>query len=498
MSTIIAGITGRTKSELALKAVVLLLGTGMALVSARLIVQGMWQFAVALIAALPGLILLHKQPFLALIVWLFLAPFLMHTDTSMERQLYWIIHRALPLLTVGIIILSSALGVNKRRLPRLGWPEFGMAGYVALSVASIYLFNNNPLAALYTYYDRVFTPMCLYLIVRLSMPGEKEWKWLLLAAFFISISQSIIGILSWFAPQFLPDDWLTKVGSRTVGSLVNYTVYTTTLTFSGLLVLHAALNMRPGLMRKLYIAAFLLSAYSIFISFSRASWLAGIVVLLGLVYIYPKFMIKLGATVLPLAFVLGGVILASQLEWARQRLYSAEAERSAVSRLAVYYAGYRLFQDKPVFGWGYGNYDLYDRQYQWRVPGFPANAKDQASHNLYLTLLAEQGLAGLIFYLIPFFWWLATAVKRLPALPKGGFRSRKLLIVLWLVIFSHVIVNNFSNMQIVYGLGIWWITLSLIARLVDAHQAPMRFQVLDRRALTGIKETGLIVEGGHV
>jgi O-antigen ligase len=490
MSTVTIRLTlNRLGSSTALLLSVLLLGVGMGLVSARLIVLGQWQFSVALIAAIPGLILLHKRPFLALIIWLVLTPFLLHTDTAVERRVYWLVHRALPPLTVGIIVLSAALRVQTRKLPQLGGAELAMLGYVALSMLSIYLHNNDPIATLYLFYDRVIVPMCLYLIVRLSNPSIKELRWLLPVAFFIAFSQSLIGILSWFTPQFLPSDWLDKAGSRTVGSLVNYTVYTTSLTFAGLLVLHAAQNMKPDLVRKLYTGAFLLAAYSIFISFSRASWLAGLSALSGVLYLYPKFVLRVSLTVLPLILLLGSVLLAGQLEWARQRLYSAEAERSAVSRLAVYYAGYRLFQEKPLLGWGYGNYDLYDRQYQWRVPGFPANRKDQASHNLYLTLLAEQGIIGLLFYLGPFIWWLVVAWKRMSQLPANGFYSRKLLIVLWLVIFSHVIVNNFSNMKIVFGLGIWWITLSLIGRLLtDVQPATARVELFDQRALPVIQQ----------
>jgi hypothetical protein len=47
--------------------------------------------------------------------------------------------------------------------------------------------------------------------------------------------------------------------------------------------------------------------------------------------------------------------------------------------------------------------------------------------------------------------------------------SRKLVGIMWLALLAHVVVNNFSNMKVVYGLGLWWLTLGLIASLVD-HQ----------------------------
>ena len=111
--------------------VLLMLGLGLGVVTAVLVVTGNWYIAVGLILALPAMIVLHKYPFLAVLVWLTLGPFLMTTETVAERGVYWVIHRALPPATLGIIIimLSALLRFNQRRLPRLGWAEFAMAGY---------------------------------------------------------------------------------------------------------------------------------------------------------------------------------------------------------------------------------------------------------------------------------------------------------------------------------------------------------------------------------
>jgi len=55
--------------------------------------------------------------------------------------------------------------------------------------------------------------------------------------------------------------------------------------------------------------------------------------------------------------------------------------------------------------------------------------------------------------------------------------GRKLPILLWLIILNIVVLNNFSNMRVVFGLGLWWITLGLIANSVAAHPAPHRVEV---------------------
>jgi O-antigen ligase len=467
-------IVKSAKSITPLVLLLLFLGPASGLLAAYLLVKGYWQIALLLVALLPGLLLLHRYPFTTVCIWLVLAPFLLHTNTAPERWVYWVIHRGLPPLSLGILLLGSGLRISSRPVPRLNPADLCMLAYVAVSLVGIFLQNGDPLGTSYQFYDRVIAPVCLYWIIRLSYVNEKQLKWLIPVAFFISISQSFFGILSWYNPNVLPSDWLTMEGSPTIGSLVNPSVFTVALVFSGLLVLHAALTSRSRLVRWVLVFAFLLSAYSVFVSFSRASWLAAIIVALGLVHIYPKFVLKGSLLLLPVILVLGGWAFSSQVRYATQRLYSADSERSALSRLPLVVAAYRMFQLKPVFGWGYGNFDLYDRSFQGRIADFIGDNKDHASHNLYLTLLAEQGIVGIALFMGPFVWWLVKSLKIQRDLPRFGFWGRKLLIILWLSILTHVVVNNFANMRVVYGLGLWWIALALVANLVSITASPAR------------------------
>lgn len=451
---------------------ILITAAAAAFVVAYLIIAGLWYFAAILIFALPALVVIHRHPFVSVIIWLLLAPFLLHSETATERYVYWAIHRALPLLTLLLMALSAGLHIHRRKLAHPGPAEAAMAGYVLVSVASILWLNYQPVATFYLFYDRILVPMALYLIIRFAEPSEREIHWLLPAAVFIVLSQGAVGVLSQFAPGLVPSQWMENAGERTVGTLINAAIYTIALMFGGLVLVHAAQQNGPAWLRRLYALCFLLAMYGTFISFSRASWLGGLVVGLALLIIYPRFMLKLAAVLFPILLVLAGVVMTEQLEWAQQRLYSAEAENSATSRVPIMVGAYNMFLEKPVVGWGYNNFDLYDRSFYGRILEVAGDNKDHASHNYFLTILAEQGLPGLLLYLGPMFYWLLITARRYSYLPADGLRSRKLLLMLWLVILFHVIVSNFINMIVVYGLGIWWITLGLIGYLLESVRAP--------------------------
>lgn len=443
-----------------------LLGSSLGVVSAFLIVNGQWQLAFVLILSLPAIVLLQKDPWLALLIWLILTPFMVTTESAESRKMYWVIHRALPPLTVGLIGLSYLLKINYRKLPKIGLAEFAMFGYLVVSWLSIYFLNNNLQATTFVLYDRVFVPICLYLIVRYAAPNEKDWQRLLLVAFFVVVTQAIFGILFWTSPSLLPSNWIGEE-PRATGSLRSTGVYTITLVFSGLLVLYGAMNRKSGWIRFIFFSAFLLGMISVILSFSRGSWLSGIVVLLGLIYLYPRFMLRLILIMVIITIILSSGIIAEQISFAQERLNSTS---TALSRLPVFMASYRMFEAKPLFGWGYANFDQFDRQFQERVGGLVnPGEKDHSSHNFYLSILAEQGIVGILLFLTPFILWLLRSIKILPRMPRDGLWNRNLLIMLWLVLLNMIVVNNFLNLIVVFGLGIWWITLGLIANLVTPY-----------------------------
>jgi O-antigen ligase len=248
------------------------------------------------------------------------------------------------------------------------------------------------------------------------------------------------------------------------------------MVFSGLVILQSALShAHTKLIRFGLFVVYALSVYMVFFSFSRGSWLGLVFVLSGLFLIYPKFTFRFGAiTSFVILIVLGSGLLDPHIDFAQQRFYSDNSEETALSRLPVIYGSIRMFQAKPIFGWGYENFDRFDYQFQGRVGELVTPEKDHASHNVYLTILAEQGILGISFYLLPVLWWLVATIKVFPKMPQDGFWSRKLLLFFWLVAIFNIVVNNFSNMRIEFGLGLWWVNLSFIATMIESYRSPVK------------------------
>ncbi|PYK08052.1 MAG: hypothetical protein DME65_14895, partial [Verrucomicrobia bacterium] len=127
-------------------------------------------------------------------------------------------------------------------------------------------------------------------------------------------------------------------------------------------------------------------------------------------------------------------------------------ERGPVEfRLAVYQAGWEMFLDKPVAGWGAENIQP---ELAKRITDFHQEAF--FFHNTYLEIAAEHGLLGLLLYL-----WMVVALFRLGRKPlasafsphgrflDGPFRG------LWPVLLGVYLLNAslvVMNYQFVNGL----------------------------------------------
>ena len=446
--------------------VFVLFGIGLGILLARLIVSGAWPIILGLMILVPAVILFLKYPFAALMIWLLFSLLLQTTPDDPTRIMYWMIHRAIPPLALGLVTLRGLFKVKDGPAVRLGPAGWAMVAFLGWSVVNIFWFQSSPIEYLYLLYDRVVVPMCLYGLVRLIAPRESDLRWLVPAAAGIVVFETVVGLLSWLAPTVIPQDWVGYTSERTIGTLGYYTAYSTTLVFYALLLFQYAMHRKPGLARFTLIAIFGLGVIGVFLSFSRGSWLGGLAVVAGLLLIYPRTVIRGTVFVFIIMAILGASVLSQQMAFAQERLNS---EDTAMDRWVIWDAGMQMIELKPLFGWGYGNYTQYAWQFQRRVQNY-VEPNHQASHNSYIGIAAEMGVPALLLFAFPVLWWLHRTRRVWPHLPRQGFWGRSLLVVLWLVIVDQFVVSFFSDMRVSpYAMGLWWITLGFIGNLVDRY-----------------------------
>lgn len=446
----------------------LLLGVGLGISVAYLINKQLWHLLLPLVFVVPVTIIFNRYPFAAILTWFLIAPFFMVTQSPAIRQVYWLLHRALIPGTLLIAILADWTNVSQRERVRFGRTELATLIFLLIGLASIFTLTEGRKEGVIDFYDELFVGLCMYWLVRLINPTEKDFKRLVVVAFFTLIVQSTIGLLQWFAPGVVPSQWIVHEGSRTAGTFGQPAVYTAVLLFSMVLLIQYLVNYRSRLIKFLFILSIALGGLSIFFSFSRGSWLGGIIVLIGIVILYPRLITPIILVQVALVLFLATSFFAAPMRHAYERL---ETERTANDRLVQNYASYQMIQQKPFFGWGWNNYDLHDSKFHTRIGDqIPNIPKDQVSHNTFLSLMAELGIPAFIIYYFPFFWWLWLSIKVWPRIPKDGFWNRSLLWIMWLSLIDIIVVSNFINMiSNPFGTVTWWFVMGLIGTIVARY-----------------------------
>lgn len=447
----------------------LLLAIGLGVAAAAIIAQGSFAMLVPLALLIPAAILLIRDPLLGVMVWIVLFPFYLRENSAVGSLMFWVLHRGMIPVALILVILADWFKLRKHDPIHLGFPDYVMLIFLVWSVVNIMLLNGSS-RTLIRFYDRTGVPFLMYWLIRLIAPTPADLRRFLPAAVFMALFQCIVGLLAWFAPQTLPPDWQGLSGERTVGTLGNVAVYTSTLVFLAVLILQYAMTTRSRLIRWTLLLIFGLSYFCVFFSFSRGSWLGGIIVLLGLLFIYPRMMTRMTILLVAAIVVLGNTVLANEIAFAVERLNDTQ---TAEGRIVGDAASLKMIVEKPVFGWGYGNYDNYDEQFKDRV-GDVALQKGGTSHNTPLTIMAELGVPGYLLYILPALYWLWRTWKVRERFPSTGLFGRQLLIMLWLVLLFHFVVTNFMDMIRFhpFGITIWWMALAWIANLVYPYLTP--------------------------
>ena len=170
------------------------------------------------------------------------------------------------------------------------------------------------------------------------------------------------------------------------------------------LALDRALAESSRTLRFLAVWALVVCTLSVIFTFSRGGFLAlAVIIVLRLVLRPPNMrtLFIIGALcvalwmLLPANYTSRLVSVADLVPAPDQNARSFED--SLRGRYSAVLVGLRMFQDHPVLGVGKMNYAV-NYQYYSQALGIDSKSWQQAAHNLYLEVLSETGLVGIVFF----------------------------------------------------------------------------------------------------
>jgi O-antigen ligase len=253
---------------------------------------------------------------------------------------------------------------------------------------------------------------------------------------------------SWIIPSFIVDDAIGIHADRARGPFLQAVANGLALNLLGLIALDAYRRRRLPWPIALAFLATLPAA--ILATKTRAVWLS---------FTASVFVLALGSlnarvrqACLCLVVIGGLAVAAAYVSQNREASFADRLEeRSPVEfRAAVYEAGWEMFQQKPMLGWGF---DAMQTELTRRISRF--HQREYFFHNTFLEVAVQHGLLGLSLYL-----WIVVDLFRVAQKPdpiaphRGVFLDREFR-SLWPVLLLVYLVNAcfvVMNYQFVNGL----------------------------------------------
>ena len=169
---------------------------------------------------------------------------------------------------------------------------------------------------------------------------------------------------------------------------------------------------------------------------TRAVWISFAVSSLVLGFRMVEHRLQTVCVLLVVAGLLAGMTIGFSDHSLKTALWDRTAERGPVeARLAVYQAGWAMFQERPFTGWpASGMYAELAR----RMEGY--HLRTFYVHNTYLAVLVEFGAPGLALYGILFFNLFRLSWRGPPA-ESGGLASLRKV---WPIVLGVYLFNAFS------------------------------------------------------
>ncbi len=251
-------------------------------------------------------------------------------------------------------------------------------------------------------------PLGMYAVARLSSIKESDLRWIHLSLLSVGLYLAVTAVLEVTGvhaivfPHYIVDskDW--EFFGRGRGPLMNPSgnaiVMSIALTITALGVVHSTRRMKA-----FYAILTTVMLAGLYCTLTRSAWMGaiGAMAIVALVH-SPRWVRVLG---LASVILVGGAAVTGLkddlLRMKRDKnLTSADAEKSVQLRPLLAIVAWEMFKDKPIAGHGFGHYFAHSEPYHSiRSYGIPLeNARPYAQHNVFLAILVDAGLIGLMLF----------------------------------------------------------------------------------------------------
>ncbi len=284
-----------------------------------------------------------------------------------------------------------------------------------------------------TFLSGYLLPFSIFFLARNTIDSEKEIKKVFIFFSIIGLYLGITGIFEYFQVSSLvfPRYIMGHRGDIGVakGPFLLPAVNGTVLGMIFYIVLYLFMQETKKWVKFFHGITIILMLTTLFFTYNRASWLGLALSSLLLPVFFPQmrrmFIIVLLAILLIVAFTQVRVV-------EKQRVEERIAHMNPIyDRINIYGTVWKMFLEKPVFGFGFNTFMAYSPEYVHKIEGIPYRGwEDKINiHDTWAGILVELGLVGLGLFIFIIFYILKISINLYRRLPSGVFLGKGLVTV---------------------------------------------------------------------
>ncbi|MCA9137352.1 MAG: O-antigen ligase family protein [Planctomycetales bacterium] len=322
-----------------------------------------------------------------------------------------------------LFFVLVALAFVGLRLEMTKLPEFNRLDWLVIAMVAWFGWSamtggsnppGTPPMARWIFY--IAMPAAMYFIPRMVSIKTCDVRWILTGSIVMGIYLSVTavfeikGLHGFVFPRYIvnPDNW--EFFGRGRGPLMNPSG-------NGILISMGLTAAAIGLIksrreRRLFysvvVACLLVGVYA---TLTRSAWMGGIAAIgiVGFVH-SPRWVRVMSLGVAVLIVGIASTSLKDKIFRLKrdENLSAADSEKSVKLRPLLAIVAWEMFKDRPITGHGYGHYEIKHRTYHddrgYKMP--LGQARPYTQHNVFLSILVDTGIIGLVLFSA---WFLSTA-----------------------------------------------------------------------------------------
>lgn len=348
--------------------------------------------------------------------------------------------RAAIIVLLAVTVIRIVLTRDRLRTYSSTWPMLFLAALgLQGALAQSYQAQSWSLLA-----AKWIVPVALFHIAGTTFTDEVGIRKLEIFSVVVLVYLSAIAIFSLFDlpelvyPQFILDPGIGIHADRARGPFLQAVANGVSLNILGLLALHCF--DRRHLPRLLSAVLFVFVPLALLATRTRAVWLAAGASVMLLVIFPPSRKLRRVALAMCVICIVGLISFIAYRDSSSSMTDRLEDRSPVEFRLDMYQAGWQMFTEKPLKGWG--SEGRIQPEIERRISNF--HPEYYLFHNTYLELAVERGVIGLGLYA-----WLMISFFRLTKAPAGieqeSFRSLRriwpFILLVYLINASAVVMN---------------------------------------------------------